>query len=287
MNTFKKVIAGVSTLAIVAATTVSVNAAAVVSSATLTDANTITVTTTGVNFATDTEAVTTLVVSDSTGAAVAGIDATDVTEIDGSFTIDVTTETATFDANETFSVSYLTDAGDFGAAVFATTDTTTSEVGNEVKVTATVVPVLNMAITNAAVDLGNLDSTSEVTSGTDTGFIIKTNAASGYKVQASATAFTGTTTSHAIAFTDSTTNVAGTEGFSIDVVNLVDSATANTGTTTATASFAVDTSAADLVTSDGPTDGDTFDVNYEANISAVTPADEYATTVTYTLTGSF
>ncbi len=97
--TFKKALAIIAMLSMLAGFALNVNAAntALTSTTSYNDVDTITVTATK-DFAQGGEDISTLRVTDEDGATVAGIDASDVTELNGSFTVDVTAEAATLNA---------------------------------------------------------------------------------------------------------------------------------------------------------------------------------------------
>lgn len=189
--------------------------------------------------------------------------------------------------NAAYTINYRDSDGNFGATVinFGT--------ANQVTVSATVEPILTLAVTNTAIDLGVLSTTAETDSGTDTNVAVTTNANSGFSILASATAFTGASSSNVIPFVARNAQAAGTEGFSLDVAT-VNAISTGTGTLSAAAGFngatgstAVSTTAQTIASSTGTAANGSVDVNYRANISAITEADAYSTTVTYTVTGNF
>ena len=231
---------------------------------------------------------TTEVLADSgTTAGFATITATADDTADGADLVFVLTSALT--DNLAYTINYRDSLGNFGAAMinFGT--------ANQVSVTATVEPILQMAITNTAIDLGVLTATAQANSGTDTNVAVITNAASGYSILASATNFIGSATANVIPFLDKDAQATGAEGFSLDVAAV--NAVTNPGSTTLTAvagfngagtpSTAISGTGQTIASATGPAGDGSIDVNYSANISVVTEADAYSTTVTYTVTGSF
>jgi len=205
--------------------------------------------------------------------------------------------TLTIGATDVLAAEYYTIAFSVDNGVFGTT--TAWDTTNNVVVSARVLPILSMAISNATVDLGVLSPTAATDSTTDTTVTVATNANGGYVVSAAATNFVGATTTNIIPFVTRAAQAAGTEGFSLDVASVGQSA--GTSTTDATAwlaaasTYAVANWAASIAWASawlwasvaGTAAWDTIVVNYEANISAVTEADNYSTTVTYTVSGTF
>lgn len=322
MTNFKKVVAGLSALTILAASTLNVNAANISDVTVNTDndvaANEV-VTSIAFTPATalvDGDSFIVTYDADMVDTSFADANVTAVSNGDGVFaaTVDTTnnlinvavttagttpaaTVTLTLDAN--LVAPATADIVSFGVIHGGDTGVSTVYVENEndVVVTANVLPVLTMVIDNATVDLGNLSSSQVEDSDSDTSITIATNANGGYILSAEATEFTGAATSNVIPFVTRAAQAINTEGFSIDAtvtkdaagdvtVNGDGDATANGGEGVAS-TFAVSDTTANLVESDGTTDGDVIAVNYAASISAVTEADNYSTTVTYTLTGRF
>lgn len=212
--------------------------------------------------------------------------------VDSCTQTDATTLTiaaSTVAANEYYTIAFSTTNNVFGT-------TTAWDTTNNVVVSARVLPILTMAISNATVDLGVLSPTTATDSSTDTTVTVATNANWGYVVSAAATNFVGATTANIIPFVTRAAQVAGTEGFSLDIASVGQWAN-GTSTIAATAwvawasTYAVANWAGSIAWAvagnAGTTDGDTLVVNYEANISPVTEADNYSTTVTYTVSGTF
>jgi len=201
----------------------------------------------------------------------------------------ITVNASTVAANKYYTIAFSVDNGTFGT-------TTAWDTTNNVVVSARVLPILSMAVSNATVDLGVLSPTAPTNSTTDTTITVATNANGWYVVSAAATNFVGATTSHAIPFVSRSAQVAGIEGFSIDVASVAQwtngtsfvAATAweDTASTYVVANWAASLGGATAWNA-GTTDGDQLIVNYAANISPVTQADNYSTTVTYSVSGSF
>lgn len=201
----------------------------------------------------------------------------------------LTIAAATVAVNEYYTIAFSATNGVFGTA-------TAGDTTNSVAVSARVLPILSMDISNSAVNLGVLTPGAINDSATDTTVTVKTNAVNGYIVQAAATNFTDG--SHTIPFVTRAAQAAGTSGFSIDVAS-VGQGTNGTSTVASAnglggaSTFAVANGAATIagavsgIGTAGTTDGDTVVVNYAAAVSAVQEAGSYANTVTYTTSGTF
>lgn len=193
--------------------------------------------------------------------------------------------------NAAYTISYTDDSGNFGAAMinFGT--------ANQVTVTASVQPTLTMALTNTSIVLGNLDTSSVVSSASDTVVTVATNSASGWAASiadddatGSGAGLTSATASKTIGAT--ATTVAGTEGFDIDVSETTDPQTNGTIHDNFAGDdggdVALTATAQTLASGAGPTSGYQATVDYRAGISAITPAAaDYTTTLTYTVTATF
>lgn len=201
----------------------------------------------------------------------------------------LTIAASTVAANQYYTIAFSTSAWTFGT-------TTAWDTTNNVVVSARVLPILSMAVSNSTVDLWVLSSLVETNSTTDTTITIATNANGGYAVSAAATDFVGATTANVIPFTSRSAQTIGAEGFSIDVASVTQWAN-GTSTIAAVAwldtasTYAVANSAANIAWAiagnAGTTDWDQFVVNYAANISPVTESDNYSTTITYTISWTF
>lgn len=125
-----------------------------------------------------------------------------------------------------------------------------------------------------------------------------TNAAGGYIIDVTGETLTAMDGSGVVIgglFTPTPTPAAGTEAFGIQVAQTQ----ASTDTTPGSSNGVVaadydgtyhlpDTTATDLlVTNAGPASNEIYDVNYLANISTLTPAGNYTTALTFTMTGKF
>ncbi len=294
---FKKVMAGVTAVTIVAmngasfvANAAPINGATAVANGSNLIGQTITVTSTG-NFPDGDEIATATIrqldgtAAGTTTLTVGGDNADNDTSV-------VTIATANLTNNLAYIIFFRTTSGDFGS----TTVNVGTPTNNNVVVSATVTPILSMALSNTTVDLGVLSAASVTSSTTDTTVTVATNANGGYVVSAAASNFVGATSANVIPFVTRAAQVAGTEGFSLDVAS-VGQGTVGTSTIAATnglagaSTYAVANGAASIAGAvagnAGTTDGDTFVVNYAASISPVTEADSYSTTVTYTVSGTF
>lgn len=222
-----------------------------------------------------------------------------ITDADGtaagskSFTVVLTNNIAA--SNTALSIDFETfnaagAALDFGAAVVAI------GTSNEVTVTATVEPTLSMALSSNSIALGTL-TPAAVSTATNT-VTIKTNAVSGYTLQALANDGTGTgaglkSTTGIIPSATGSTIAAGTSGFGIYVSNLTATAAAGTNANTTptvglgNGTVPQTTALQTVSTGNGTTDGSVSTVTYKAAISAVQPSGNYSTTVTYAVTGQF
>lgn len=203
---------------------------------------------------------------------------------DGTYIIQaVSAGTLTLQAGATLAQA---EAGAVGTIVAAATQ------ANQVRVSAVVEPILGMALSANAIDLGVLDPASVKTS-TNTVTVL-TNAGTGYVLQAANAQVAGLTTgTYNIVADDADSILAGTSGFSIEVTGLTAKTTNGTNSTVAApagvgdGSVALSNVAATIATGNGTTDGSVATVTYKAAVSAVQEAGNYATTVTYTVTGNF
>lgn len=289
-TSLKKLVAGASIVALVAMNALSVNGAAVNNATAVVNAWIGVVVTSAWSFAwaNTCSATITKTKNDNTGVSSVAVTSCTVTGNDT-----LTLAAATVAANEYYTIAFTTDNWVYGT-------TTAGGTTNNVAVSARVLPVLSLALSNSAVDLWTLTDSAISNSTTGTTITVKTNAVDGYIVSAAATDFVWTNTANVIPFVSRSDQVAGTEGFSIDVASVGQWA-AWTSTVDATAwlwaasTFVVGNLAASLGWAStwlwgsiaGTTNGDTLVVNYAAAVSSVTEADSYSTTVTYTVTGSF
>ena len=223
-----------------------------------------------------------------------------VTAVAAATDVVITITTAGWDfATWIYSTSYNSTA-DNGATLFYVNS------GNSVTVTATVVPILTMALNSNAIDFGELNVTGDNTSTTDSQVTVSTNATSGLSISVSTTGWdTGTTAN--VLWAAGTTNTIDALGAETDPAAFVDaneyfwaSLTLNAPAAWATLSANNNFSSADngtadrandvtgtLATTSGPTDSAQLDVTYHAGINAVTEAGNYSSTVIYSVTGSF
>lgn len=289
-NVLKKALAGMTMLSVFAGVALNVNAAAIqVDSVTYNGTNTITVADADKDFSSD--AVTTFRVTDQDGNTVSGIDATDVTESNGSFSVDVTAEAASLAVAGIYSVSFVTTNGDFSSATF------TVGGADSVVVSANVLPILTMKVTGGAVSFGDLVADTATTSTTNTTVTVDTNAANGYILQVANTGLVdGSGNEIPAADTLEDLSVASNYGYGIN-------ATVNAGDTidtVASAGATVDANfagagqvatgmgtAANLTTATGPVANQATTVSYHAKVSSLQATGNYTDTVTYSITGSF
>lgn len=289
-TSFKKIVAGVTAVTVVAMNMAltTVNAAAINNATAVVTAG-VGIVVTGAGFPVGGTCTASITKTVAGGANVA-------VTVDSCTQTDATTLTigaTTVLANEYYTIAFSTTNNVFGT-------TTAGSTTNNVVVSARVLPILTMAISNATVDLGVLSALAPVDSTTDTTVTVATNAVGGYVVSAAATNFVGATTANVIPFVSRSAQANGVEGFSLDVASVGQGAN-GTSTIDATAglggvsTYAVANGAASIAGASaglgasvaGTTDGDTFVVNYAASISPVTEADSYSTTVTYTVSGTF
>ena len=292
MKNFKKVLSSISIIGLVLLSTSSlVNAAAINDSTAVVTAGTWIVvnSTTGGFGVNGTDTCTATITKTNTNNTTTSVTVDSCTVTD---TNNLTIGATTVAANEYYTITFTTSQNVYGS-------TTVWDTTNNVSVSARVLPILTMSLTNPVVDLGVLTDSAISDSTNDTTITIKTNAANWYVVSAAATNFKGTDTNNVIPFVTRSAQSAWTEWFSIDVAS-VGQWTNGTSTVDATASldtastYAVANASASLAwaTGDGSsvkgtTDWDTVVVNYAAAISPVTESDSYSTTVTFSITATY
>lgn len=156
-------------------------------------------------------------------------------------------------------------------------------------VTATVTPTLSLDISTGAIALGNLSTTTPATANIN--FSLSTNAVNGatVTVDSSTGGIYSSTANHLIGF--ATGSTAGTEGYQLLVASGTNGTT-HSGVTSGTFSNndtagINSTTGAAFFSYNGPVDTATAVATVHANISAVTPAGNYAVTHTFTVTGTF
>lgn len=195
--------------------------------------------------------------------------------------------TSALPTDAAYTISYSDTDDNFGAAMinFGT--------ANQVTVSASVQPILTMALTNTTIVLGNLDVGNVVSSSTDSVVAVATNANGGWVASVADDAAAGLDSASAGATIAATaTTVAGTEGFDIQVSETADPQTNGSVSTNFDNDdgddVALTTSAQAIAGGTGPTAGYQATVDYRAGISAITPAAaDYTTTLTYTVTATF
>lgn len=183
------------------------------------------------------------------------------------------------DNNQILVVSFITATGDFGTAQL-TVGVPTS---NVVTVSANVAPTLTLTLTNAAVALGTLDTASIVHSVSDPTATVTTNAVNGFNLSVASTShgLHSTTATHTIG---AAAPVIGSEGYALAVTKTGD-IQANGSVV---ASPVLTGGATTISSSTGPTTGVTATADVEASISALTAAAaDYSDTLTFTVTGTF
>lgn len=280
---FKKIMASVTAVAVVAMNMsyLTVNAAAINNATAVVTAG-VGIVVTGVGFVGNGDTCTASITKTLAGGANSAVAVT-ACAVTNDTTLTLTA--AGVAANEYYTIAFSTASNVFGT-------TTAGSTTNNVVVSARVLPILSMSISNATVDLGVLSALAPVDSTTDTTITIATNANGGYVVSAAASDFVGATTTNVIPFVTRVAQANGVEGFSLDIVSATPSAN-GTSVPTATAglggasTYAVANGTASIASGTATADGDLFVVNYAASISPVTEADSYSTTVTYTVSGTF
>jgi len=182
-----------------------------------------------------------------------------------------------------YTVRFTTSDGDFGAATFVIGD------ANKVTLTAKVLPILLFNVSTNSLDFGTLTPTAVTT--WDFNVTLSTNAANGATIHMQVTG-TGSdaglydsVSNHLIkAWTGDVT--AWTEGMKI-YVSHIDTPAA--GASLSTGSFAgiVNNSETDILSVDKPTDTAKATIETDVAISNITPAGNYQTTYTLTVTANF
>lgn len=286
--TIKKALATIAMLGVLGGLAFNVNAAAItVDSVSYNGTDTITVTDAGKDYTGD--VLTTFRVTDQDGATVAGIDVSDVTEANGSFTVDVTAESGTLNVAGVYSIAFITTNGDFSSATFVTGN------ANEVQVTANVLPILTMKLTGGAVAFGDLVADTAATAGTQTAIEVDTNAANGYTLQVASTDFVDGANQipHAGVDEDLSSGYGYGINATVDAGATIDSVASATATVDANFDggaqivTGMSSTPATLTSSTGPVANQTTTVSYHARISALQETGNYTATTTYSLTGSF
>lgn len=120
---------------------------------------------------------------------------------------------------------------------------------------------------------------------------VSTNANGGYELSACAAALTGTNSHHALTNVGASSTIsAGTEDWGVEVTAPVSGGSITYGTNYASGKYGpypttcASGAANDLFSDSGPTLNDTITLTNAAAISAVTPADDYTTTINYLVT---
>ncbi len=175
---------------------------------------------------------------------------------------------------------------------------------DEVQITGRVEPTLTFEISDNAIGFGPITATvdryataDELGAGVPSAPVtltLSTNADDGAVVEvkdtnpAAGTGLHSVGTGNTLASTASSAIAFGTEGFGIYATNPTAGLTIDAGFDDDGASdLAVSTAYQSLVTSAGPIDSETVDLEAQAAISGVTPAGDYETTLTLLATGKF
>ncbi len=289
--TIKKALATIAMLGVLGGLVFNVNAAAITVDSVVYDwTDTITVTDADKDFAAD--VLTTLRVTNQDGATVAGIDVSDVTESNGSFTVTVTDESGTLNTAGIYTIAFVTTGGDFGSDLFVTGN------ANEVDVTANVLPILTMKLTGGAVAFGDLVADTPTTAAISTAVEIDTNAANGYTLQVSNSANGLSNGTVSIPAADIKEDLSTGYGYGINAtvdagatIDSVASAAAIVNATlfdgAAQVASGMSSTPATLTSSNGPVADQVTTVSYHARISALQATGNYTDTITYSLSGSF
>ena len=295
MKNFKKVLAAVSILALTAMnvnffTANAANIAATGTASGITIGSTITVTGTGF---TDTNEITRATIKDLDGTVTAAAttltvgwaNAVDTTSVLTLATWDLTNDT-------TYIVTFNTangDAGAFQMAVGTPTDTS-------VEVSATVEPILKMAFSNAALDLGILATTADTYTAQTIDITTATNAKSGLVVAMASTGLKDTTIDREIWVNDLDVSIAQTV-VATDFYK-VQSNAGGTGAVLADASVGIfDAAGTDMAATQNvvpnsgvyalPHNDTTTTVSIAARADTLTDAGNYSDTLVFSVTGTY
>lgn len=148
-------------------------------------------------------------------------------------------------------------------------------------------------LTSANARYATDDATGTDSEAASSEFEVGTNAASGYSVDVRGETLTSmeNPTDQIDALLTPAASTAGTEQFGIQIARTQDSTGLTTGVVVAdyaTNYHLPDSGVAETVaTNANPASNEIYDVNYLANIAALTPAGNYATTLTFTATANF
>jgi hypothetical protein len=170
---------------------------------------------------------------------------------------------------------------------------------------ATVAATLSFSNDNAALHFGTLSATQATWANNLTGsttdvvgntFTVSTNATGGYTLAYNAaptltSTVTGNPTIAAVTLTNSAAGTAGTSGGQFAMSAVYSGTLANLTTAyqhaTLNGNWKFNTSGETLITNTSPANAETTAMHYLANISNVTPAGVYATSVTWVVTANF
>lgn len=280
----KKIIAIISVIAMMIGLTASVNAAKLTVDSASISGNNITVVDadqdyTGVTFD------RLSIYKNGSATAVTGVNNTHAgTLANGSFVIDASGAPAnTFDDGE-FVIYFEINGSDNGTVSFS--------VGDTVQVSAVVLPILTMALTNANISFGDLVADTAKAGDLATTITVNTNAASGYAVQVANAGLSDG--SNSIADAGNNVDLTSVYGYGINASAVngdagsaaasIDSKYVGVDNTNVSG---MSTTAGNLVSANGPVASQVTTVNYHTRVSALQEAGNYSDTVTFTITGSF
>lgn len=212
----------------------------------------------------------------------------------GSQTVTFNTVTNPTLANGTFFVR-ITTYSDAAWTTSIDTGVVAASTAGTVTVNAAVDETLTFTLSSATISLGTLTTSAAGSNGTVT-MTAATNAAGGYAITYSAPNSLRSNGTDIAAYTNGTSSP-GTEGFGFNLVsNSTPSVGANvSGSGGATAQAGYNTTnqysftpaGATIASVNVPSNTNTFTASFVANISPVTPAGAYTTTVTYVATPNF
>lgn len=222
------------------------------------------------------------------------VNAANSTNPTGAQTVVFNTVTNPTLANGTFFIRI----GTFSDAAWTTpidTGTVAASTAGAITVNATVDEALTFTLSSATISLGALTSGATGSNGTVT-MTASTNAASGYAITYSAPNSLRSGSTDITAYTNGT-SAPGTEGFGFNLmsnstpsvgagVSGAGGATAQAGYNT-TNQYSFTPAGATIASVGVPSNTNVFTISYVANISPVTPAGAYTTTVTYVATPNF
>jgi len=199
-----------------------------------------------------------------------------------------------------YQISYITTAWVAGS-VYVVNDSS-----NDVVITAVVVPVLTMALASNAVDFWKLSIAWDNASLTDTVVTVSTNATSGLSISTSTTGWDTASTVNALgsawtvntispigaltnpaAFSTTAEYFGATLAFTAPTAWVALAANTNFSSTNNGVADSANNVTGILATTSWPTDTAVLNVKYHAGITSITEAWNYSATVVYSVTGTF